>query len=117
MSECEGPLPESGVVVKAFEDLSIKVNGGLEPRRMIKTLSDAPVRRQIETAPEVGSCTSRSDFSLSQSVASPLQSSSFPPLETGFLAEDMPPGARSKSEFTILNERKGANSDGSVHQK
>ena len=89
MSECEGPLPESGVVVKAFEDLSIKVNGGLEPRRMIKTLSDARVRRQIETAPEVGSCTSRFDFSLSQSVASLLQSSTFPPLETGFLAEDM----------------------------
>ena len=44
-------LPESGAVVRAFEDLSVKVNGGLEPRRVIRTLSDARVGRQIETAP------------------------------------------------------------------
>ena len=120
-------LPESGAVVRAFEDLSVKVNGGLEPRRVIRTLSDARVRRQIETAPlrqllklvlvHLAPTSLPPSLSLFQSVASLLQSSTFPVLETGFLTGEMPPGSRSGSESTVRNERKGADSDGSVHRK
>lgn len=36
-------LPQSGAVVRALKDLAVKVNGGLEPRRVIRTFSDARV--------------------------------------------------------------------------
>ena len=44
-------LTESGAVVRALEDLAVKVDGGLEPRRVIGTFSNARVRRQVEAAP------------------------------------------------------------------
>jgi hypothetical protein len=43
-------LTESGAVVRALEDLAVKVNGGLEARRVIGTFPKARVRREVEAA-------------------------------------------------------------------
>ena len=37
--------------MRALEDLAVKVNGGLEAGRVIRTFPNARVRRQVEAAP------------------------------------------------------------------
>ena len=44
-------LAESGAVVRALEDLAVKVNGGLEPGRVIGTFPNRGVGREVEAAP------------------------------------------------------------------
>lgn len=44
-------LTEGGAVVRALEDLAVKVDGGLEPGRVVWTFPNARVGRQIEAAP------------------------------------------------------------------
>ena len=44
-------LAESRAVLRALEDPAVEVDGGLEPRRVVQTFSNARVRRQIEAAP------------------------------------------------------------------
>jgi len=44
-------LTERGAVLRALEDLAVKVNGGLEAWRVIGTFPNARVRRQVEAAP------------------------------------------------------------------
>lgn len=44
-------LAESRAVLRALEDLAVEVDGGLEPRRVVRTFSNARVRRQVEAAP------------------------------------------------------------------
>ena len=44
-------LTEGGAVVRAFEDLAVKVDGGLEPWRVVRTFSNARVGGEIEAAP------------------------------------------------------------------
>lgn len=44
-------LAESGAVVRALEDLAVKVDGGLEPGRVVRTFPNARVGRQVEAAP------------------------------------------------------------------
>ncbi|KAF7805594.1 hypothetical protein G2W53_037755 [Senna tora] len=44
-------LTESGAVLRALKDLAVKVNGGLEPRRVIGTFPNARVGRKIEATP------------------------------------------------------------------
>ena len=43
-------LAERGAVVRALEHLSIEVHRRLEPRRVIRTLPYARVRREVEAA-------------------------------------------------------------------
>lgn len=44
-------LAESGAVVRAFKGLAVKVNSGLEPRRVVWTFPNASVGREVEAAP------------------------------------------------------------------
>lgn len=44
-------LTESRTIVRAFKDLTIEVNGGLEPWRVIGTFPNASVGWEIEAAP------------------------------------------------------------------
>jgi hypothetical protein len=44
-------LAEGGAVVGALEDLAVKVNSGLEPGRVVRTLSNARVGGEVEAAP------------------------------------------------------------------
>ena len=44
-------LPQRRAEARALENLAVKVDGGLEPRRVVRPLSYASVRRQIEAAP------------------------------------------------------------------
>lgn len=44
-------LPQGVAIIRAFENLPIEVHGRLEPRCMVRALSDACIRRQIEAAP------------------------------------------------------------------
>lgn len=44
-------LTESVAVLRALEDLAVKVDGGLEPGRVVGTFPNARVGRQIEAAP------------------------------------------------------------------
>ena len=44
-------LAESGAVLRALEDLAVKVDGGLEPRRVVRTFPNARVGRKVEAAP------------------------------------------------------------------
>lgn len=44
-------LAQCGAEAGALEDLAVKVNGGLEPRRVVRPLSYTRVRWQIEAAP------------------------------------------------------------------
>jgi len=46
--------------VRALEDLAVKVDGGLEPGRVIGTFPNARVRRQVEAAP-LGQSTEKGD--------------------------------------------------------
>jgi hypothetical protein len=44
-------LPQGVAIIRAFENFPIEVHGRLEPRCMVRALSDACIRRQIEAAP------------------------------------------------------------------
>lgn len=44
-------LPESRAVVGAVEALAVKVDDGLEPRRVIWTFPNASVRGEVEATP------------------------------------------------------------------
>ena len=44
-------LAESGAVLRTLEDLAVKVDGGLEPRRVVRTFPNARVGRKVEAAP------------------------------------------------------------------
>lgn len=44
-------LAESGAIVRALEDLAVKVNGCLKPRRVIGTFPNASVGGKVEAAP------------------------------------------------------------------
>ena len=44
-------LAESGAVLRALEDLAVKVDGGLEPGRVVRTFPNARIGRQVEAAP------------------------------------------------------------------
>lgn len=44
-------LAKSRTVVRGLEDLAVEINGGLEPRRVIRTFPNARVRWQVEAAP------------------------------------------------------------------
>ena len=85
-------LLESGATVRVFKYLFVKLKGGLEPRLMIKTISDARVRRQIEAALEVGSSTSptadkqclmlaKVSTALGRSPLAKTSSTTFPPVD------------------------------------
>lgn len=43
-------LTESGAVVRALKDLAVKVDSGLEPRRVVWTFPYAGVRWKVEAA-------------------------------------------------------------------
>lgn len=44
-------LAESGAVLRALEDLAVKVDGGLEPGRVVGTFPNARVGWEVEAAP------------------------------------------------------------------
>ena len=44
-------LTESGAVLRTLEDLAVKVDGGLEPGRVVRTFPNARVGRKVEAAP------------------------------------------------------------------
>lgn len=44
-------LAEGGAVVRALESLAVKVNDGLEPRRVVRTFSNGSIRREVEATP------------------------------------------------------------------
>lgn len=44
-------LAEGGAVVGALEDLAVKVDGGLEPGRVVRTFPNARVGGEVEAAP------------------------------------------------------------------
>nr|POE82037.1 hypothetical protein CFP56_43195 [Quercus suber] len=44
-------LAESGAVLRAVEDLAVKVDGGLDPGRVVRTFPNARVGREVEAAP------------------------------------------------------------------
>lgn len=44
-------LAKGGAVLGALEDLPVKVDGGLEPGRVVRTFPNARVRREVEAAP------------------------------------------------------------------
>lgn len=44
-------LPERGAKARALEGIPVEIHDRLEPRRVIRTLPYARVRRQVKTAP------------------------------------------------------------------